>query len=80
MRRREHRERSCGAKARLASEETARATAMRAIQSGGFRGAKAWVYPCVFCRGWHITSKYAATNRPGAVTATDPCVGAGRGL
>lgn len=80
MRRLLHKERSCASKVRLASEAAARALAMPKLQGGTFRGDKAWVYACIYCRGWHITSKYAAGNRPGAVTATDACVGAGRGL
>ena len=77
MRRIEHKERSCEAKVRLASEAAARALAMSKLQGGTFRGAKAWVYPCAYCRGWHITSKYAAGNRPGAVTAHNAFVPAG---
>lgn len=59
---------------RLANEATARAVAMQALQTGTFRGQKAWVYACRFCRGWHITSKYSAGNRPGAVTAENAFV------
>jgi hypothetical protein len=70
----EQRERSCSDKVRLADEGAARAVAMTALQSGTFRGAKAWVYPCRYCRGFHITSKYGAGNLPGAVTASSTLV------
>lgn len=68
------RERACEDKARLSDEAAARAVAMRQLQAGSFRGQKAWVYPCRYCRGYHITSKYQAGNSPGAVTAESALV------
>lgn len=68
------RERACEDKARLSDEAAARAVAMRQLQAGSFRGRKAWVYACGWCRGFHITSKYQTGNRPGAVTAENALV------
>lgn len=65
---------ACLDKLRLPDEAVARASAMRLMQTGRFTGAKAWVYPCANCRGWHITSKYARDNAPGAVTAGNALV------
>ena len=71
----EQRQKSCESKTRRPDEATARATAMHMIETGVITGKKAWVYRCVFCRGWHITSKGNGANaRAAAVTATDPWV------
>lgn len=63
------RDRACTDKKRLASEAAARALASLLIGTGKFTGAKAWVYGCPHCRGFHITSKFGHDNLPGAVTA-----------
>lgn len=67
-------ERACTDKVRLSDEAAARATAMVWIGSGRFTSAKAWVYACRYCRGWHITSKFGQGNAPGAVTATNALI------
>jgi len=66
----EARDRSCTDKKRLASEAAARALASLLMGQGVFKGAKAWVYHCRHCRGFHITTKFGAGNLPGAITAS----------
>lgn len=74
LRPRDQKERGCTDKVRLADEWAARALAMSLMATGRFTGAKAWVYQCRYCRGFHITSKFARDNLPGAVTADNPFV------
>ena len=45
---------SCGRKVRYVSELVARRTAMAAMVRED--GLKLWVYPCDYCKGWHLTS------------------------
>lgn len=68
-------EKGCLNKTRLADEATARATAMHMLERGFIKRTKAWVYPCGFCRGWHITTHGGGANYgTAAVTVTDPYV------
>ena len=73
----------CTNKTRRADEPSARGLAQHMIQTGKITGKRAWVYACVHCRGWHVTSHGTGANRLTAhVTADDlyvePIAGAPR--
>ncbi len=53
----EIRERDCRRKQRYASEAEARATAAHEARA---TGRELDVYECVWCRGWHLTSRATA--------------------
>ena len=62
----------CTNKSRRADEAGARGLAQHMIQTGKLTGKRAWVYHCVHCRGWHVTShSTGATRLTAHVTADD---------
>ena len=72
---REAKHRSCLDKKRQPDEATARAVAMHMIATHIVSSKRAWVYSCVHCRGWHVTTTGGGANTYAAsVTATDPWV------
>jgi hypothetical protein len=50
----ERRESECGKKTRYVSEADARATAAHQART---TGKELSVYECVWCRGWHLSSR-----------------------
>lgn len=68
QRRMEGAARSCGRKNRYDCEAIARRAAQTSLQSDRFAaGSRLYVYPCVRCRGWHLT-RSVTSGAP--VTAT----------
>lgn len=67
-------ERSCLDKARQPDEATARAVAMHMLATGIIKSRKAWVYACIHCRGWHVTTVAGGNYGGAAVSATNPWV------
>lgn len=69
--------RSCASKRGWSTEARARAAAQDSMNWPGKTDAPArlWVYPCVICRRWHMTS---SPGRGVAVTPTELYEGTGR--
>lgn len=74
MRHAEARVRSCTSKSRFSDEPAARAVAMHMLQSGVIETKRAWVYRCIECRGWHITTRAGGNHLSASVAATNPWV------
>lgn len=60
-------EKSCLEKSRYPTEVNARRHAQSSLQKRG-EHPRLWVYPCINCKGWHITSKPGGTAAATAVT------------
>lgn len=49
-------EKSCTSKRRYPDEYVARAAAQIVCDTGAAKRGAMWIYPCEFCRGWHISN------------------------
>lgn len=63
----------CTNKTRRPCEATARALAMHMLQTGKITSSRAWVYSCLHCRGWHVTSHGTGANRLTAHVTAEDC-------
>ena len=62
-------QRSCTLKVKHPTELVARVAAQVSVFKSHGRTERMWVYPCVFCDGWHVSSRFS--DHGGAVTAYD---------
>jgi hypothetical protein len=69
-------EKSCLEKARYSTELVARQYARGSIIKRPDT-PRLWVYPCINCRGWHMTGKPGSSASPTAVTRQELYEGTG---